>query len=264
MKTLVEKYKLKLQDISFEEAKKFNCVQLKYDGFWSMLRFTKGQMEVISSGGEVRQSRPIEYDGDECIFIAEWMYGTTWGIDFKEKTGFEFVVYDAVVLCGQDIADQPYFARLSLLNLAMLLFDINWFVADTYSINELQFLWDKYPNFEGVVLKYNLGAYGSPVGRIKRDFTMDYVFMGVNPGGGKYEGKAGSIIGGLYVNGELKPVCSVGGLTDAQRTEFMSDDYIGKVFEAKGKAVFASGALRHPSFYRFRDDKVGAECSFQI
>ena len=75
---------------------------------------------------------------------------------------------------------------------------------------------------------------------------------------------AGAIRGGLYADGRLIEVLRVSGLDDRTRQTLAADPerFVGRVFEAKGNALFKSGALRHPSFVRFRNDKFPAECIF--
>ncbi len=53
-------------------------------------------------------------------------------------------------------------------------------------------------------------------------------------------------------------------LSDADRLEYTEngDDYIGKVFTAKGNAWYPSGSIRHPKFKEWRDDKEPEECTY--
>lgn len=272
-KALVDQYKLHLKDMTLEEGtKQFDIVQLKYDGFWCMLHQIDGMMNVVSSGGEVRHSFVSDVPPfyQDTIILAEWMYGTTWAINHKAVTGMEFAVHDIVRLNGKDLK-VSYWERLQTLKRILYdsgVFSINWREVVTYPIEKTNYVWETFPNFEGVVFKQSSGYYGSPVGRTKRDFTMDYVFMGCNKGEGRYSGVAGSLKGGLYINGVLTEVCSVGGLTDEQRKYFWewANVLIARetVFEAKGKGLFKSGALRHPAFLRVREDKKAHECIFSV
>ena len=50
-----------------------------------------------------------------------------------------------------------------------------------------------------------------------------------------------------------------------QRKEYTdnAEDYIGKVFTAKGNGWYPSGSIRHPKFKGWRDDKKADECSIE-
>jgi ATP-dependent DNA ligase len=68
------------------------------------------------------------------------------------------------------------------------------------------------------------------------------------------------------VNGVLQKVCTVGGgFTDILRDDiwFNKQLYVGKVFEARGKILFTSGALRHPAFTDWRPDVKPEECTLR-
>ena len=59
-------------------------------------------------------------------------------------------------------------------------------------------------------------------------------------------------------------VVECGGLTDKQRHEYTAnaENYIGKIFTAKGNDWFPSGSIRHPKFREWREDKTHYECSY--
>jgi ATP-dependent DNA ligase len=123
-------------------------------------------------------------------------------------------------------------------------------------------LWEEYivkHGWEGLVFIKEDGS----LGRCKKLVTMDYVVLDVaTSDSDSYAGQARALIGGLYENGELVKKVSISGLTEFQRGDFMrrKKELIGRVFEAEGRELFKSGALRHPSFLRFRDDKMLQEC----
>jgi len=244
-----------------EAANQFDAVQMKYDGFWVMLHIIDGEMRVVSSGAEVRKVINIPDDGfDDTILIAEWIFGTEWAGKKKLEGMKEFQVHDCIRVAGKDIEDLPYYARYDIMRQAMRA-PVSWQAIRTYPIRELDDVWAR-DGWEGVVFKNMYSGYGSPVGRCKHTFTMDYVFMGCNDGNGKYAGIASDLIGGLYIDGVLTPVCKVGGLSNEQRQEFWDnrESLKGSVFEAYGKGVFKSGALRHPAFLRMRTDKAAKDC----
>jgi ATP-dependent DNA ligase len=121
-------------------------------------------------------------------------------------------------------------------------------------------------DWEGLIFRRPDGS----VARMKKLVTMDYVCMGVAESDSEtFKGQARALLGGLYIADPadpsllvLKQIVSISGLTAAQREAFWArrDELEGLVFEASGKVVFKSGALRHPSFERWRDDKLAADC----
>lgn len=266
MENLAEMYKLKLKDVEPEVANKlFDTVQLKYDGFWTVVIIKDGIAQVFSSSGELRETFSIATGLGEVRLICEWMYGTTWGIDYSSKSGYRFIVHDIVMFNGVDVREYGTRRRFVFIEQALEAM-VNQTIfkrVESWSMHDFELVWNRYiPAFEGVVFKNAASIYGDLVGRHKRVVTQDYVFMGVNGGAGKYEGTTGSVIGGLYINGVLTAVCSVGGLSDNMRAWFWEnkEKLAGKVFEAHGKVLFESGALRHPGFARMRPDKKAEEC----
>ena len=70
---------------------------------------------------------------------------------------------------------------------------------------------------------------------------------------------------GLYKNGELVPIGTVSsGLTDFYREDFAKNPqkYIGQVIECECMEL-KDGALRHPIFKRFREDKNAEDCKYE-
>lgn len=265
---LVAKYKLKLKDVAWGVAMNnvaLTHVQRKFDGFWTMSIFENGKHTVVSSGSAVRKEASFFMpDLGKTIILGEWMYGTTWGKKYHKDTGIEFIFFDMVMYDGEDITQEPYKYRLEccrefIENHGHPGFD--W-ARMLHKSADLQKSFSGNKAFEGVVWRSSDGAFSSQVFRTKTNFTMDYVCMGFTPGGGKYASQVGSVIGGLYIDGVVTAVCKVGGLSEAHRKEFTDHPtkYINRVFEAKGKKLFKSGALRHPGFLRWREDKMAKEC----
>lgn len=150
---------------------------------------------------------------------------------------------------------------------------------------------------EGIILKDGNAAYFQGERhkswiKVKRQRTFDVVFMGVEMAaetsikkGGtaatktRIAGQAGAIKYGMivvkpsYMNGmfevpesrELTFLGTVSGFDDAMRADITENytDYIGRVFEVTGQEQFNSGAIRHPRFVQWRDDKNADECVFR-
>lgn len=125
-------------------------------------------------------------------------------------------------------------------------------------------------NGEGIVLKLASDGYYSGrnpnIWKVKKYVTRDYVVMGfstaVAPTHLAKGFKVGSMSLGLYVDGELRAVTSVGSFGDDWRAEFSRnpEKYIGRVAEAGAFDIFKSGALRHGMFIRMRDDRKPEDC----
>lgn len=79
-----------------------------------------------------------------------------------------------------------------------------------------------------------------------------------------YKGWIGSIVLGGYVNGELKELCSVSGLTKELCQEISADPdaYIGRVAKMRYMELTAAGNFRHPTFLSWHADKSPLECRF--
>lgn len=146
-------------------------------------------------------------------------------------------------------------------------------------------------SIEGVMAKDLTAPYvqGKRKGmaKVKRERTIDCVVMGWRPG--KEEGTVGSLILGLYDNGELRTVGHISGFSKAAKQSMRSmlapletgqagtaepSRWTGgrdlEWVELRPELVIevgydhaASGRIRHGArFHRFRDDKKPSECRF--
>jgi ATP-dependent DNA ligase len=124
--------------------------------------------------------------------------------------------------------------------------------------------------------------------KVKRERTIDCVVMGWRPG--KEEGTVGSLILGLYDNGELRPVGHISGFTAATKRglrRLLAPLETGESGTAEpsrwtggrelewvalrpelvievGYDHASAGRIRHGArFVRFRDDKAPGECRFE-
>lgn len=232
----------------------YDLVELKLDGIWGQA--TEGS--IRSRTGRIKDYRPVDGRLGKLTLIGELLVGTPWSCRGDRSGLFcAFDIDDAAPLAKRRRALERTFNRLPMPPWMRL--------VEQYPAREWRRLWADHVatgQYEGLVFKSSSGRYGEPWGRMKRIVTADYVCMGANPGGGRYIGSAASIQGGLYVDGVLKQVVNVGGLTDEQRQELWRHPgrFTGQVFEAAGNARFASGALRHPRFERWRANKVAREC----
>ena len=147
-------------------------------------------------------------------------------------------------------------------------------------------------SIEGVMAKDLSATYvqGKRTGmaKVKRERTIDCVVMGWRPG--KEEGTVGSLILGLYDDGELRTVGHISGFSKAAKQSMRA--MLGPLETGESGAAepsrwtggrelewvelrpelvievgydhAASGRIRHGArFHRFRDDKAPKECRFE-
>lgn len=258
----------------------WDIIELKYDGIWGQLEAGSDGYRIWSRNGKLKEHGkgnfpPIHAHG-------EYMFGSQWA---RESAFYKELRLFDVESVGFDVTHLPLMNRRQGF--------LQWKESarrralDNDDADALDFLarahivgqYDNTPEalggmwklmvenegYEGLVLKNKRGEWMETWGRIKHKPTMDYVCIGFEPGGvgTKYEGLVCAVRGALHIGDELKYVCRVGGLTESQRMAFATNPerYIGHVFEANGKKVFKSGALRHPNFVRWRDDKEAVECT---
>lgn len=270
-KEIIATVKQSMKDLKYGDPIPNNnrdtLVQVKYDGWFSHITVKDGFATVITSGGEVRKR--FDIDIPDCIVLAEWMYGTNSSQTHQLKD--KFIIHDILSYNGHDVRDNMYINRISLgVGLVTNLHEYPNFplvLIQSYSPEQFDEVWERdilgHGN-EGVVFKHGYAEFNKDkMYRMKREFTNDYVVIGFKEGTGRLKGTLGALIGGLYYNGELIRVISVGGgFNDTQRDVIWrsQESFKGMVFEATGKALFSSGALRHPAFQRFRMDKYPQEC----
>ena len=269
---LATKYKKEMIDLDADGFNPgrylFDIFQLKYDGWWTFVKIENGKGIFITSGGDVRHTFSCTGVSD-CEFIGEWIYGTNWA----ETSGLKGALFAHQLISyrGEIYEDQPYSYSQNMLGWVINSLSSNGYtnfhIAKTYTIDQWEEVWSKFIleiGYEGLVFKKSDASFSwSKLGRMKQKCTMDYVVMGFEEGNKRLSGTLGAIVGGLFVNGVLTKICTVGGgFKDFERDEIWEnkDKYIGKVFEARGKIKFSSGALRHPAFTVWRPDKLPGMC----
>lgn len=237
-----------------------DVVELKHDGIWGRAEIVAGECTIYSRTGRPKATLPVDPRLGSLTLVGEYMYGTPWSRE-DGRSG-RLYVFDieagATTLDRRRRALQKAFGCLPLPPWMRL--------VDQYPIRRWRDLWTDHVEtgrFEGLVFKRSDGCYGEPWGRMKARVIGEFVCMGVNRGRGRHRDSAGSLQGGLYVNGALKRIVDVGtGFEDDERAEIWESpsDFIGRVFEVCGNARFPSGALRHPRFEGWRNDKAACEC----
>lgn len=113
--------------------------------------------------------------------------------------------------------------------------------------------------YEGVVVKPMEYEYVNKRSfdwmKLKAINTVDARIVDIFEGTGKYSSSAGGVIIQMPDSEVLVRVGS--GFSDEQRDHIYADPdmFIGRMIEVKYHEVTPDGSLRHPRFYRWRDDK---------
>lgn len=273
IQNLIAHSRIDCEDIQLEQAQMmgYDTVQPKYDGWWVLVYLSAESALVYSTSGRLLDmiKTPDAPDTRNCILIGEFMYGTNWAQSNSPGTIY---VHDCIAGIEPDMISRCYEDRyLEASCIVTLLNNPRFKMIPSFPIKVADFMWSSFVDqdgFEGLVYKDSrsmLEPGSVKFGRTKKDFTMDYIVVGYIEGQGKHTNSLGSIEAGLIIDGMVQKVTAIGGgYSDNQRAVIWNDRelYLGRVFEAKGKQVFPSGALRHGNFIRFRDDKAPERCTW--
>lgn len=251
----------------------FNVVELKYDGWWGQLLIEGNNWKLYSRTGELKREGTFEGSPvPRSLLHGEFVFGTQWA---KQRPEYgKLILYGAEEINGFDLRRASNEQVRSVMRdwlpswraMGILGSDSSLQLIKQYPIEQAPEMWRKYAEFEGLVFKHTDSVWGSAWARMKRNVEADYVCMGFeNSTSDSFKGwGVKCIIGGLYnKNGDLVEVCRIGGgMDNDQRARFYANPhlYVKRVFTAEGKQLMKSGALRHPSFSRWRDDKKAEDC----
>lgn len=248
------------------------CFQLKYDGIWAKVVIENNVASVFSKTGQLKTTLPVPawlVSRGTTVLIAEYMYGSQWSQQ-KDRAGLLYV-FDCVACDGEDLSTLPYGQRKKKADALVVELGLPFMKTDCYNITRLGEIWgvlETTMSYEGVIVRNLTSTYFAKLWKLKIEVEDDYVVLGRYPAEpGKYEGMLGGFsVGQYHSDGQLRPVMDVGGgYSKAQRQEFWDKmlEELPKVMRVKGKCRFASGALRHPQFVQFRDDKLPTDCKIK-
>ena len=267
----------KFKEIRFEDTEawssapeKYDTVEIKMDGIWGAFTVGYGEWMIQSRTGKIKAEGECDSDEiiDDTIILGEYMHGSHWG--HKMDLDGQFFAFDCVRFQGEDITNHSLSERRGYLEMALGFKEMPEFMHPLpyYEVNMWPYLWEKHVKgeaYEGLVFKDSKSKYNDKDAwaRMKDTVEIEYICHSFRPAdeGTRYEGQVGAVIGTLD-DKEVFVTCS--GLTDAERLEYTEngEDYIGKVFTAKGNAWYPSGSIRHPKFKEWRDDKEPEECTY--
>ncbi len=207
----------------------------------------------------------------------------------SEEIPAEYVVFDLLAEGDESLLERPLRERRE--RLEALAEEIGVELSELSPDPERAEQWMR--TTEGTIAK-QLDAVYEPgkrrgMAKVKREREIDCVVLGWRPG--KEEGTVGSLILGLYDNGELRPVGHISGFRMAMKRklrELLAPLETGESGSAEpsrwagdrdlewvalrpelvievGYDHAASGRIRHGArFRRFRDDKDPRECTFDL
>jgi len=117
---------------------------------------------------------------------------------------------------------------------------------------------------EGLIIKDLRMGYGIGWAKMKKSYDVSCVISGFKSGNGKYSGSVGAIALSVYHEDKLVEIGFASGFDDAMRNQMAKnpEKFIGKVVDIFAHEIQVSkrssdnpvGRLRHPTFYRFRED----------
>lgn len=246
--------------------------QLKYDGIWARVEITAGKATIWSKTGQLKHKFTVDhwlYNRDPVVLIGEFMFGSQWA-QHPDRAGLIYV-FDCLVFDGKDISTLPYEQRKKIADAMAVEMGSVLRKTDLYSVARLGEIWmhiEQSMKYEGLIIRNRLSTYFSTLYKLKTEVEDDYIVTGAQEGEGKHKGRLGALLVGQYHNNKLEQIMSVGGgFTDDERhimwnayLRISGDRILGLVVRVKGKARFSSGALRHPQFVSFRDDKKPEDC----
>lgn len=248
----------------------------KFDGIFGGC-VSNGSQKLFSRNGKEKILKlPSLPPG--TIVVGELGYGSQVALERRATLGHDFMdVTDILQVDSLNVSQEDDNQRRQILESAW----DSWsdeikshFLLSKRVSNNFKSLFDS--EDEGIVLKkikcrshssYQISSYNPNWFKCKKELAIDLVIMGYTISkSDSFQGLAQSVKCGVFKNGQLIHVCSVGSLDTEMRSGLVRSwpDYDGKVIEVKGYKVFSSGHIRHPSIgaKKIRDDKDPQECTW--
>jgi ATP-dependent DNA ligase len=124
---------------------------------------------------------------------------------------------------------------------------------------------------EGIIVKDLRQAYGVGWAKMKKSYDVSCFISGFKQGSGKYSEGVGSIALSVYHEGEPVEIGFASGFTDDIRADMgenpgkylrrVVDIFTQEIQDSKRSKDNKVGRLRHPTFFRFRDDLNAEDCT---
>lgn len=251
-------------------------VEPKFDGIFTSIRKKNNKIEVWSRRGERKTtleqllSNSVDKFPSDIWLLGEAEYGSQAGRIAVEKRGYPVIhIFDMV---EAEDEDRDVVKRKSHLNKLLIglqekhLEPVQGKIVRARKVPEIFKQYIK-QGYEGIVIKdLDKNFKSENWWKKKKVLTDEFIIMGYEFGNASWEwiknyqiprkGIVGNIICGLWKDNKLVQVMRVGQMPFSVRVELTLNPKkcLGKVVEIKGFERFQSGALRHASFVRFRND----------
>lgn len=240
------------------DADGYDLVEPKHDGWWATVHVAAGEARVVSRKGRDVARLPVP-DGVSAVLCAEYLVGTQRAA--RSPLHGQLVVFDCLEAGGRDLRGLALEQRRAAAAAVVAALGAPFHLVEQRPASDAAEMWRQVEagTLEGVVLKDSRAPWGDAWARVKPHVDADYVCLGVTRGA---DGHVRSLVAGARVRGRLRPVCRVAGLARHERRalEAAPEAFVGRVFTAVGRERLRSGALRHGTFERWRDDKPAGEC----
>jgi len=115
---------------------------------------------------------------------------------------------------------------------------------------------------EGIIVKDTRMSYGIGWAKMKKSYEVSCFVSAFKPGNGKYAGGVGALAISVYDReGNAVEVGFASGFDDATRGALTEADF-GRVVDVYAQEIGRTGRLRHPTFFRWRDEMHETDCTF--
>jgi len=251
-------------------------VEPKFDGIFTSIRKNKNKIEVWSRRGERKSTLEGLLRGSFDKFLSDiWLlgeaeYGSQAGRIANEKRGYPIIhIFDMV---EAEDEDNDVIKRKNRLNKLLVKLQEKHLESVEHKIiraRKVPEIFKQYikQGYEGIVIKdLDKNFSAENWWKKKKILPDEFIIMGYEFGHADWKyiknfeipknGIVGNIICGLWKDNKLVQVMRVGQMPFRTRLELTHNPkkYLGKDVEIKGFERFRSGALRHASFVRFRND----------
>lgn len=185
----------------------------------------------------------------------------------------KYYVFDVMFFRGKDVRTLPLSQRRKVLEEVVKRMNNEHVVAIPQITSDLEGYFREIVNDggEGVIIKDLRSAYGVGWCKMKKSYDVSCVISGFKPGNGKYADSLGSIAVSVYHAKRLVEIGFASGFDDKVRSDMAKnfEKYRGMVVDVFAQEIQASkrssdnpvGRLRHPTFFRFRDDLNAQDCT---
>jgi len=224
----------------------------KYDGWFARVEIAAGAVSIYSRSGRLLEHGPCEAAAPDVVLYAELLTGTEW----SARDPGRLVAFDLE-------APGTYSERRRAL--AATVAAAGWprlTLAPSFPAAAEAAVWADYvtgQGFEGLVYKSEATAPGSYDRKKKTLCTWDFVVTGLVKGAG---GVVRSLKISAYRDGALVRCGRVASLPREVKdlAAAAPESVLGQVVEVAGQSRTPRGAVRHPRFLRWRDDKPAHDC----